>query len=337
MMPPETVLTDVDVVVTGGAGFIGSHVVDRLLAAGNRVTVIDDLSVGSWDNVAHHERDDRFRFIRADIGDVAALPGHLGDAEVVIHMAIACLRTSLAQPRKVHEINATGTLNVCQAALDTGVRRVVYVSSSESYGTASYVPMDEAHPLEPITVYGASKAAGELYTLAYGRTYGLETAVVRPFNSYGPREPHRGERAEVIPRFALMAMAGRAPVIFGTGTQTRDFTWVEDTAAGIVAAAGSDKLVGETVNVARGEEVSILRIAELVLEATDRTDLEPVLSDARPGDVDRHYADASKAAALLDWRPTIGIEDGIARYVTWLRDQNIDIEGWLASEKVRNW
>ncbi len=330
-------LTNTSVIVTGGAGFIGSHVVDVLARQGNDVTVIDDLSIGSKENLEDHLGRPGFELVEVDICDPDAMHAHVRDADVVIHMAIGCLRRSLARPVEVHEINTTGTINVCQAALDNGVRRVLNVSSSEGYGTAQVAPMDESHPLEPITVYGASKAAGEMYALAYGRTYGLETSSVRPFNSYGPREPHLGERAEVIPKFALRIMAGERPVVFGDGSQTRDFTWVEETAAGIVAAAGCDDLVGRSVNLARGVEVSIREIAVLLARALDRPDLVPLIDDGRPGDVDRHHADTRLAADLLGWNPTVSIEEGLGRYVTWLRSTGIDAERWLAAEQLRNW
>ncbi len=330
-------LHDKTVIVTGGAGFIGSHVVDTLVAAGNRVRVIDDFSTGRRENLAHHFGNHAVDVVEADIRDRAAMMRAVRDADVVIHMAIACLRVSLNDPVLVHEINATGTLNVCSAAHANGASRVVYVSSSEAYGSARYAPMDEGHPLDPVTVYGASKAAGELYALAYWRTYGLETMVVRPFNSYGPREHAEGMSAEVIPKFVMRTLAGLPPVIFGDGSQTRDFTWVPDTARGIVLAAECDALVGDCVNIARGQEVSIAEIAELVLKAVGREDLEPVREDKRPGDVVRHYADTTKAQRLTGFSTNVDIASGLERYVDWVRAQDPDVAAWARRETVRNW
>jgi UDP-glucose 4-epimerase len=248
------------------------------------------------------------------------------------------MRVSLNAPMSVHKINVTGTLAMCQASLDNSVKRFVYVSSSEAYGSAVHVPMDEGHPLNPTTVYGASKAAGELYALAYWRTYGLPSVVVRPFNSYGPREHSEGYGAEVIPKFVMRAMAGLAPVIFGTGHQTRDFTWVEDTARGIIMAAECDELVGDRVNIARGQEVTIARVCDLVLQELGRRDLKPsYLRNGRPGDVKRHYADISKAQRLLGFSPTVAIDLGIDRYIRWVREQNPDLESWVNQERVQNW
>jgi UDP-glucose 4-epimerase len=259
-------------------------------------------------------------------------------ADVVFHMAVACLRTSINDPFLVHEINATATLNMCHASLQNNVERFIYISSSEAYGSAQYIPMDEEHPLIPTTVYGASKAAGELYTLSYWRTYGLPVVIVRPFNTYGPREPSEGYRAEVIPKFVLRAMAGLQPVILGTGHQTRDFTWVEDTVRGIIMAAGCDQLIGEAVNIARGQEVSIEKICNLVLAKLGYQELKPIYSsDGRPGDVLRHYADISKAKRLLGYSPTVDIENGLEEYIQWLHNETINLEDWKEQEIVQNW
>jgi UDP-glucose 4-epimerase len=326
------------IVVTGGAGFIGSHVVDQLVSRGNEVILIDDFSTGKWENIDQHRTNGQVQVEQADIRDLDTMVRLARDAQVVFHLAVACLRVSLNDPMSVHEINTTGTLNVCQAALKNDVARLVYVSSSEAYGSASHVPMDEGHPLNPTTVYGASKAAGELYALAYWRTYRLPAVVVRPFNTYGPREPSQGKRAEVIPKFVMRGLAGLQPVIFGTGHQTRDFTWVEDTARGIILTAECDALVGDCVNIARGQEVSIQGICRLVLEKLGRQDLEPLyVEDGRPGDVERHYADINKAQRFTGFDPTVDIYDGISRYIQWVQEQNPDLESWVHQERVQNW
>lgn len=322
-------------VVTGGAGFIGSHVVDALVRRGVSVVVVDDFSVGRRSNVSAHRG--AIEIIPADVRDQGAMRKAIRGADVVIHMAVASLRVSLNDPWTAHEVNATGTLHVCQAALEAGTRRLVYVSSSEAYGSASTVPMNEDHPLQPTTVYGASKAAGELYALAYWRTYGMPVCVVRPFNTYGPREHAHGTSAEVIPRFAYRALGGHSPVIFGDGRQTRDFTWVGDTAAGIVAAADARHWTGESVNIARGEEVSILDVCHLVLKQLGREDLSPEHHEERPGDVLRHYADVSRAATVLGFSADVGIHDGVQRYVSWLVGQGPDVAAWSESEEIRNW
>ena len=326
------------VVVTGGAGFIGSHVVDQLVSSGNDVIVIDNFSTGKWENLDHHRGSASIHVEQADVRDQEAMIRHTQGADVVFHMAVACLRTSLHAPLSVHEDNATGTLNVCEASYKASVERFVYVSSSEAYGSALHVPMDEQHPLSPTTVYGASKAAGELYALAYWHTYGLPSVVVRPFNTYGPREPSEGKRAEVIPKFVMRTMAGLQPVVFGTGDQTRDFTWIEDSARGIIMAAECDDLVGDCVNIARGQEVSILDVCKLVLEKLGRNDLRPLyLDDGRPGDVKRHYADCGKAQRLLGFSPSVDLETGLDRYIQWVQAQELDLDSWVEQDRMRNW
>lgn len=306
------------VLVTGAAGFIGSHLSDRL-APHNDLVLVDDFSIGPRENLEALEDHPNVDIVEADITDRDRMRELFDGVQIVVHMAISCLRTSLNHPVLSHDINAGGSLSVLMAAREAGVERFVYVSSSEVYGTAQTVPMGEAHPCQPTTVYGASKLAGELYALAFWRTHGLPVSVVRPFNTYGPREPGSGARAEVIPRFALRLTAGLPPVIYGAGTQTRDFTYVDDTVSGLIAAAGCDELVGDAVNIAFGREASITRIAELLGELTGRPDLAPVRAKTRPGDVERHFADVSKAKRLFGFQAAVDLETGLARTLEWFR------------------
>jgi UDP-glucose 4-epimerase len=330
------------VVVTGGAGFIGSHVVDELVARDNQVLVIDNFLTGRWENIAHlngnGKSNGQVEVRQTDIRDLDEMTRLVAGADAVFHLAVADLRLSLNDPETVHDINATGTLRMCQASQSNGVARFVYVSSSEAYGSAAYVPMDEAHPLNPTTVYGASKAAGELYALSYWRAFGLPVVVVRPFNNYGPREPAEGYRAEVIPKFVLRTRAGLPPVIFGDGSQTRDLTWVGDCARGIVAAAECDELGGDSVNIARGREISIAELCNMVLAKLGREDLEPMyLEEGRPGDVRRHFADNSKARRLLGFTPSVDIEQGLELYIQWVGEHLNDLQKWIQQERIQNW
>jgi UDP-glucose 4-epimerase len=320
------------VVVTGGAGFIGSHVVDHLVRVGAQVIAIDDLSVGTRENLTEALAAGA-ELVVGDIRDTETMKQGLTGAKLVIHMACDNLRASLGNPLRTHEINGTGTLVSCLAAVDAGTVRFVYVSSSEAYGSAVTIPMSEEHPLLPTTVYGASKAAGELYAQACMRTYGMQATVIRPFNSYGPREHAEGTSAEVIPKFVSRIRRGDPPVIFGDGLQTRDFTWVEETAVGIVGAAAADQLVGQAVNIAYGNGVSIARICDLLLEIMDARELTPVFADERPGDVSHHYADTTKARTVLGFKASIPVEEGLERYVRWAMEQ---VESPDA-EQVRNW
>ncbi len=324
------------ILVTGAGGFIGSHLVESL-AEKNEVLVVDDFSIGSRDNLRAFETRKGARVVVADINDLERMTELMRGIQVVYHMAISCLRTSLAQPLMSHDINSGGTLRVCMAAHRAGVERFVYCSSSEVYGTALRAPMAEDHPLEPTTVYGASKLAGEKYALAYWRTYGMPVIVVRPFNTYGPREPQEGARAEVIPRFTMQLLAGRQPVVYGDGRQTRDFTFVSETARGLVLAGECDALVGEVVNVAFGNEVSILRIAELLMALTNTGHVGLRHEPVRPGDVLRHFADVSKAKELLGFRAEIDIEEGLRRYLVWFQSEGVKRGGLLEAAGRPNW
>ncbi len=327
-------LSRAKVVVTGGAGFIGSHVVDRLVTVASEVVAIDDLSVGRPENVAGAV-DKGARLVVGSVLDDAVLDEELANTDLVIHMACGNLRASLSKPLESHETNATGTLKTCLASVRHDVSRFVYVSSSEAYGSGETELMDERHPLLPTTVYGAAKAAGELYSQACQRRYGIPVTVIRPFNSYGPREHALGDSAEVIPKFASRLLAGEAPVIFGDGSQTRDFTWVEETAAGIVLASANDDLIGCAINIARGENVSIIDIARHLIDIiSPGGEIEPEFDESRPGDVMHHHADTTLAHEVLGYRPEIDIRPGLERYVAWLRAGGASN---TASESIRNW
>lgn len=321
------------VLVTGGAGFIGSHLVDRLAAA-NQVTVLDDFSVGDEQNLTRVRR--RIKVLRADVRDPVSAKAAVNEADVVFHLAVVCLRTSIADPLRSHLVNDLGTLNLLLAARESNVERFVYVSSSEVYGSAVRVPMDEDHPLNPMTPYAASKLAGEAYALTFNRTYGVPTMVVRPFNAYGPREHLDGPSGEVIPRFVAWALGRRPLVIFGDGSQTRDFTWVGDTVRGIALAAECDELVGGCVNIARGQEVSVLRVAQLVQEIVG-TNAPVQHVDERPGDVRRHFSGVERARSLLGFSARVGIEEGLHRYIDWARTMREHGLGGAEGVEVRNW
>lgn len=330
------------VVVTGGAGFVGSHVVDRLVAAGNEVAIIDNFSTGKWENIVQHRGSTRVQVHEADIRDLEAMRTLIRGADVVFHLAVACVRSSLNSPLDSHAVNASGTLNVCQASLEAGVERFLYTSSTEVYGNARQIPMDETHGFYPTNIYGASKLAGEYYTLAYHQVYGLPASVVRLFNVYGPREPCEGVRAEVIPRLVVGTLAGMRPIIFGTGKQTRVFTWVEDTVHGIMQGAACDDLLGDCVHLGGSQEVSVGELCSLVLNKLGRQDLEPLyLENGRPGDVERHQADCSKACRLLGFVPTKDINAGLDAYIDWVqaevRKNSLDLHQWVKQHRAMNW
>lgn len=331
-------LTGKRVMVTGGAGFIGSHLVDQLVARDNQVVIVDDFSYGKEAYIAHHRGNPQVQIERANICDRAEMVRLAAGVDAILHLAVICLRTGLHDPIRAHEVNATGSLNMCQAALQNKVERFLYVSTGEVYGSALYYPLDEVHPMQPTNVYGAAKAAGELYALSYYKTYGLPTATVRLFNTYGPREQSEGTRAEVIPRFVLRTMAGLRPVIFGNGKQSRDFTYVDDIVRGILLAAESDALVGQAVNLARGQDVDITTLCHLILKKLGRTDIEPLrLHEDRPADIEKIQADVTKAKEVLGFVAETDIDAGLDRYIAWIQGQDWDLESWVKQDSIKNW
>jgi UDP-glucose 4-epimerase len=326
------------ILVTGGAGFIGSNLVDALVERGtDEIIVADDFSTGARENVQHHASNPRVRVVELDIRDQSAVRDIMRGVDMVYHLAVQCIRVSIRDPYLVHDVNATGTLHLLTAALDENVKRFVYCSSSEVYGTATRVPMDEEHPLVPTTPYGASKLAGETYARSFYLTYGLPVTVVRPFNTYGPREHFEGPYGEVIPKLVVRALNDAPLVIFGDGTQTRDFTDVGDTVRGLMAAGECAALVGDVVNIARGQEVSIRALARIVLETLPESKSVIEHQAPRPGDVRRHFADISKAKRVLGFEPRVEIREGVKRYVDWLRRSEFDPRELLSKEKLRNW
>lgn len=324
------------VMVTGGAGFIGSEVCRQLAVAGAEVVAIDNLANGKQRNLDDVPRDN-CRLEVSDIRDIAAMRRLLPGIDCVLHLACLGVRHSIHSPVENHEVNATATLHLLLAARDEGVNRFIYVSSSEVYGTAQAVPQPEDHPTYPMTVYGASKLAGECYTRAFHRTYGYATTVVRPFNTYGPRCHHEGDSGEVIPKFLLRALAGKPMVVFGDGTQTRDFTYVEDTARGILEMALSPATIGETVNIGSSFEISVNALAGEIREVTGLKDAAIVHESERPGDVLRLYADTTKARRLAGFTPTVGLREGLGKLLAYYRSLGQSADELLRDEVVKNW
>ena len=324
------------VLVTGGAGFIGSELVRQLVAAGADVVVVDNLVNGKRENLAGLDAA-RVRLVEEDMRSGEAMQALMQGVSHIFHLACLGVRHSIHAPRENHDVNATATLDLLKIAKSTGVGRFINVSSSEVYGTARWVPMTEEHPTYPMTVYGAGKLAGECYARAYWETYRYPTVVIRPFNAYGPRCHHEGDAGEVIPKFMLRAMVGLPLIVFGDGNQSRDFTYVEDTASGIIRAGLSERAVGRTINLGSGGEITINDLARSILRivGTGATRIE---HDApRPGDVLRLVADTTQARELCGFAPRVGFDDGLARHLAWYRGRGVTAEQLLASEIVRNW
>ncbi len=336
-------LSEKRILVTGGAGFIGSNLVDALLRRGNQVTVFDDFSTGKPENLKSaletHQASGKLTLVEGSILDLNQVASLVQDVDVIFHLAVQCLRVCFDRPHHVHEVNATGTLNLLESVrtLNPALERFIYVSSSEIYGTATQAPMPESHPLVPTTTYGASKLAGELYTKAYNTTYNMPVTILRPFNTYGYREHYEGASGEVIPRFIINILNNKQPVIFGDGKQTRDFTFVTDTVEGLIQAGSEDQFIGEAVNIAYGEEVSIKEIAERLLKALGREDLGIHYQADRPGDVYRHYADVTKLEQTTGYKPSISIEEGLKLYINWFKQTYSQPEKLLDECQLENW
>jgi UDP-glucose 4-epimerase len=323
--------------VTGGAGFLGSHLVDRLISDGDAVTVLDDFSTGHRDNLAEVAASPQLRVVEGSVLDRAAVEFAMGGCDRVFHLAVQCVRRSLSRPLENHEINATGTLVVLEQARRQRVSRFLYCSSSEVYGNCGGERLAEETTIcAPTTVYGAAKLAGEYYTQAYQRTFGLPVTIVRPFNSYGPRAHHQGDLAEVIPRFVIRALNGKPPIIFGNGSNGRDFTYVTETVRGIALAADSEAALGRNVNIAFGTMLTVKRIAEIICALSGHPELAPLYADPRPGDVHALQADTRLARELVGFSAEIDVERGLERYLGWFRARHPKPE-LLLEAGARNW
>lgn len=326
--------------VTGGAGFIGSHLVDALSAAGCVVRVLDDFSNGQHRNLSRAVARGGVSVLHGSVTDPFDVRLAVDGVDIVFHLACLGVRHSLAHPHANHLVNAEGTLLVLEAARRAGCKRFVQCSSSEVYGSAMVAPMTEEHPTHPHTVYGASKLAGEAYARAYHTAYGLEAVIVRPFNTYGPRSHHGGDAGEVIPKSIVRAFAGQDVTVHGDGRQTRDFTYVEDTARALVVAAREDACIGQTLNVGSGREIAMSDLCGRIVKQTGEVTGKTVYvrhTEARPGDVSRLLADASRFMTLTGWLPQVDFDDGLSRTVEWFRNHPDGVESLAQDAPDCNW
>jgi len=306
--------------VTGGAGFIGSHIAETLLKQGESVRVFDNLATGRSSNLeplqglAGH-----FEFVQGDLRDSNAVRAAVEGVEVVFHQgALASVPRSIAEPVISLETNIIGTQNVLLAAMHAGVRRVVYASSSSVYGDTPVLPKHEEMPTAPMSPYAVQKLTGELLCGVFTRIYGLETVALRYFNVFGPRQDPTSEYAAVIPRFLTALLEKRRPIVFGDGEQTRDFTYIENVVQANLLAATSSAAVGAAMNIGCGERISLNAVLQTAGELLG-IHVHAEYRDPRPGDVRDSLADISRARRLLDYRPKVTFREGLARTLSSLR------------------
>ena len=299
--------------VTGGAGFIGSHLVDRLVRLDARVTVLDDLSSGRLANLSDSLH--RLRFVHGDVRDAEAVRSAVQDADVVFHQAArASVVRSIEDPEGITSVNVGGTVQILAAAQRAGVKRVVFASSSSVYGDVDLPVKREDLPLNPRSPYAASKAAGEQYLAAFEAAYGMECVALRYFNVYGPRQSADSAYAAVVPLFVQAYLDGHAPTVFGDGLQTRDFTFVADVVEANVRAGTLPGVSGRVMNVGAGEAHSIMSLATKI-GAIVGTSLEARFEPPRAGDVKHSLADLERLETTLGWRPATPLDVGLRRVV----------------------
>ena len=304
--------------VTGGAGFIGSHIVDRLIREGCQVTVLDDLSTGNLRNL-QGSRSSRLKIVRGDVRNVKLVRDSLQNIEVVFHeAAIVSVQRSIQEPETTQRVNVDGTVNLLKAAADAGVRRFIFASSAAVYGRAKVLPIAETAVPAPISPYGSGKLAAEEHCLEFHRKTELLTTILRYFNVFGPGASS-GDYSGVITKFAQKLAKGEQPVIYGRGNQTRDFIYVDDVVKANILAASSTKAEGEIFNVGGGQRVTVNELASLEgrLLFTSKAALPPDYQPAKSGDIEKSYADISKIRRILGFEPEFSLRNGLELYLKW--------------------
>jgi UDP-N-acetylglucosamine/UDP-N-acetyl-alpha-D-glucosaminouronate 4-epimerase len=314
-MKKEILMNKKTYLVTGGAGFIGSHIAERLVRDGHTVRVMDDLSSGYEGNLASIR--DEIEFIEGDIRDAQVVNEAVKGTHVVFHeAALGSVPRSVADPVTTHQVNITGTLNVFLAARDAGVRRVVYASSSSVYGETPVLPKREDMIPQPLSPYALSKLAGEHYASVFKHVYNFEIVSLRYFNIFGPRQDPESQYAAVIPRFITWLINGKAPVVYGDGLQSRDFTFVENVVNANLLAAESDGIAGEAFNVACGGRYTLLDLLTKTKELLG-SDIEPVHEAARAGDVRDSQASIEAAQQAFGYRVSVDFAEGLKKTIEW--------------------
>ncbi len=304
--------------VTGGAGFIGSHIARRLVSQGAEVTIVDNFSTGSERNL--DDLSSNCTILEGDLCEFPLVQDAVEGMEVVFHQAaLPSVPRSVEDPLASHAANVDGTLNLLRACQLGGVRRVVYASSSSVYGDLEQLPKVESQPPAPISPYAADKLSGEYYCSVFHRVYGLETVALRYFNVFGPRQSPNSPYAAVIPRFIQALLQNESPTIYGDGKQSRDFTYVDNVVDANLLAAFSPGAKGEIMNLACGEATTLLELLKILQQLTGHS-IAPKMAEPRSGDVRHSRADITKAQQILNYAPKVSLADGLERTVKWYRE-----------------
>jgi len=325
------------ILVTGAAGFIGSHLTDALLAAGHEVVGFDNLSNGKLRNLESAFENKAFQFAEGDICDEAQVNEIMKGINVVYHLACLGVRHSIHSPFENHQVNAEGSLRVLEAARQENVSKFFYISTSEIYGDIQTFPIDEQGVPAPKTVYGSSKLAGENYAYSYHVCYGLQTVITRIFNNYGPRAHYEDDAGEIIPRSIVRMLNGEAPVVFGKGDVTRDFFFVKDTARALVQLMDNEKVVGEIINIGTGTEISMKELMEVLIEEMELKDRMNIrFEEDRPADVPRLWVNPSKFKALTGFDNEMDFREGLTETIAYYKALNLtnDLMGEI---ELQNW
>jgi len=306
--------------VTGGAGFIGSHIAEYLIDHGHEVTVIDNLATGNMGNIQHLRDNPHFHFVQGSITDPGLLKDTFRNADGVFHQAaIPSVPRSIKDPVATNDANVNGTLQVLVAAKECGVKKVVYASSSSVYGDTPTLPKVEGMIPNPKSPYAVSKLAGEYYCRVFSEMYGIRTVALRYFNVFGPRQDPGSQYAAVIPRFITRTLAGQPPIIYGDGTQTRDFTYVKDVVQANVKAMESN--AQGVFNVAYNQRISLLSLVDIIAEETGMN-VNPVFEPPRPGDIHDSQADISAAQKAFGFAPDYTVRSGLKETIAWYRSRD---------------
>lgn len=307
------------VLVAGGAGFIGSHIADRLIDQDVEVTVLDNLYAGRLENLEDCSRSRKFRFVRGDVRDFKVVKRLIKDVDAVFNdAAVVSVPRSLEEPLLANEVNVGGALNLLKASVDSGVKRYVQASSASVYGNTETLPVDESLAVNPLSPYAVAELAGENYARVFYRAYGLETVCLRYFNVYGPRQTFSAYSG-AITIFLNKLSGGQRPLIFGDGEQTRDFVYVEDVVEANMLALNSAKAVGEAINIGTGVPHTINELVQRLQEKLDKKRLKPIYKSSRQGDVRNSYASIEKAKRMLGYKPKFSLQEGINKLVEWFQ------------------